>query len=87
MPWTRKLEALMNAKMPVYLRNITQNYFRDQVVFAQTASGIVRKEMTCGVPQGSIFVSLVRKIAFDDILKEEVLPGISIICYANDTLV
>ncbi len=30
---------------------------------------------------------LLWNIAFDDILKEEVPPGVSIICYANDTLV
>ncbi len=53
MPWTRILEALVNAKVPVYLHNITRDYFRDQVVFAQTTSDMVRKEMICGVPQGS----------------------------------
>ncbi len=52
MPWMHILEALVNAQVPVYLRNIIKDYFRDWVVFVQTASGVVRKEMTCGVLQG-----------------------------------
>ncbi len=54
MPWMRILEALANAKVPVYLRNIIRVYFWDRMVFAQMALGIVQKEMTCGVPQGSV---------------------------------
>ncbi len=54
MPWTHILEALVNAKVPVYLDNITWDYFWDQVVLAQTALGMVKKEMICGVLQGSI---------------------------------
>ncbi len=75
MLWMRILEALANAKVLVYLRNIIRDYFRDRVVFAQMASGTIRKEMTCGVPQGSVLGLLLWNIAFDNILKEEVLPG------------
>ncbi len=73
-------------KVPVYLRNIIRDYFRDWVVFVQTASDKVRKEMTCGVPQGSVLEPLLWNIAFDDILKEEVPPGVNVICYTDDTL-
>ncbi len=48
---------------------------------------MVRKEMTCGVPQGSVLGPLLWNTAFDDILKEEVPPGVNVICYADDTLV
>ncbi len=83
MPWTRILEMLVIVKVLVNLRNI----IRDRVVFAQTASGMVRKEMTCGVPQGSVLGFLPWNITFDDILKEAVLLGVSIICYADNPLV
>ncbi len=46
-PWTHILEALMNAKVLVNLCNIIPDYFQDWVVVEQTASGMVRKEMTC----------------------------------------
>ncbi len=78
MPLTCILEALVNAKVPVYLRNIIRDYFRDWVVFAQTVIGMVRKEMTCGVLQGSVLRPLLWNITFDDILKEGVPPGVRI---------
>ncbi len=87
MPWMRILEALANAKVPVYLRDIIRDYFWDRVVFAQTASGMVQKEMMCEVPLGSVLGRLLWNIAFDDILKEEVPPGVNVICYVDDTLV
>ncbi len=43
--------------------------------------------MTCGVLHGSVLGPLVWNIAFDNILKEDILLGLSIICYADDTLV
>ncbi len=48
---------------------------------------LVRKEMTCGIPQGSVLRPLLWNIAFDAILKEEVPPGVNVICYADNTLV
>ncbi len=81
------LEALVNATVPVYLRNIIRDYLPDWVVFAETASSVVRKEMTGGVLQGSVHGPLLWSIAFDDILKNEVLPAVSVVYYAGDTLV
>ncbi len=87
MPWTRILETLFNAKVPVYLLNIIRDYFQDWVVFVQTASGMVKKEITCGMPQGVVLGPLLWNITFDDILKREVAPVVCIICYTDDTLV
>ncbi len=71
----------------VYLHSIIRNYFQDWVVLAQTASGMIKKEKMCGVPQGFVLGLLLRNIAIDDILKEEVPLWVSIICYASNTLV
>ncbi len=81
------MDALENAKVPVYRHSIIRVYFWDQMVLAQTASDIIRKEMTRDVPQGSVLVPLLWNIAFEDILKEDISLRVSIICYADDTLV
>ncbi len=41
MPWMRILEALANAKVPIYLCNIIRDYFRNRVIFAKMASRTV----------------------------------------------
>ncbi len=77
--------TLENAKVPVYLRSIIWDYFCDHVAFAQTP-GMIRKEMTYGVPQRSVLRPLIWNITFDDILKEDVPPGVSIIFNDDYTL-
>ncbi|KAJ0183012.1 hypothetical protein K1T71_000988 [Dendrolimus kikuchii] len=46
-----------------------------------------RREMTCGVPQGSVLGPLLWNIAYDWTIRGAVLHGVSITCYADDTLV
>ncbi len=74
MLWAHIIEALVNAKVSIYLHSIIQNDFQDPVVLAQTASGMIRNKMTCGIWQGSVFLPLQWNITFDDILKKEVPP-------------
>ncbi len=60
----------------------------DWVMLTQTASDMMRKEITCGVPQRSVLGSLLWNIAFYGILKEDVdVPSGAISCYTKDTLV
>ncbi len=75
MLWMRILRALVNAKVPVYLCNMIRDYFREWMVFAPTALGMVRKEMTCGVPKWSVLGPRHWNTAFDNILKEEIQSG------------
>jgi len=73
--------------VPVYLRNIIRDYFRDRMILVEMASGVVRHGLSYGVPQGSILGPLLRNMAFNDIPHMEVPLRESIICYVNDTLV
>ncbi len=74
---------LKKCNVPVHLHSNIWDYFWDQAVLAQTAFGMIRKEITYGVSQGSVFRLLLWNIAFDDILKRDILPGVIIICYTD----
>ncbi len=50
MPLMHIMVMIENKKVSVYLHSIIQDY----VVLAQTASAMIRKEMTCDVPLGSV---------------------------------
>ncbi len=42
MPCTRIMDALENAKVPVYFHSIIGDYFWDRVMLTHTASGMIR---------------------------------------------
>ncbi len=76
------MDPLKNLKVPVYLLSISQECFQDWEAFVQTTLSIIRKEMKV---HGHLLWNT--NIAFDDILKENIPPGVRIICYADDSQV
>lgn len=87
LPWSCIKEALIYHQMPLYLRRIIGDYLAERYIFYETREGSCRSQMSCGVPQGSVLGPLLWNIGYDWVLRGATLSGITVTCYADDTLV
>lgn len=88
MPWPCVMEALKYHDVPSYLGRIVGAYLSERYVSYPGLGGrLLRREMSCGVPQGSVLGPLLWNIGYDWVLRCDLPPGANVTCYADDTLV
>ncbi|KAJ0169191.1 hypothetical protein K1T71_015318 [Dendrolimus kikuchii] len=88
LPWACVRKALRYFGVPTYLRQTDGAYLNERaVIYPVHGGGWSRRAMVCGVPQGSVLSPLLWNIAYDWTLRCRILPGVSVICYADDTLI
>ena len=88
LPWTCIREALRYHRMPTYLCRVVEAYLTDRAVIYPGHHGEWnRREMSCGVPQGSVLGPHLWDIGYDWALRADLPSGVSVVCYADDTLV
>ncbi|CAH2228620.1 jg3750, partial [Pararge aegeria aegeria] len=88
LPFETLLEALKYHRVPLYLRRLLEAYLQDRVVAWEGNNGrITRHGVHSGVPQGSVLGPVLWNIGFDWLLRGPLLPGMRVICYADDTLI
>lgn len=87
LPWWAVRAELRGMGAPLYLRRLVEDYFRGRAVLLPTRDGMKRRTISRGVPQGSVLGPLLWTVGYDSVLRSALPPGVSIVCYADDTLV
>ena len=77
LPWTCIREALRYHRVPNYLRQVVGAYLTDRAVIYPGRTGEWnRREMSCGVPQGSVLGPLLWNIGYDWVLRADLPEGV-----------
>ncbi|KAL0818000.1 hypothetical protein ABMA28_008542 [Loxostege sticticalis] len=87
-PHSAILEALRYHGVPTYLRSLLTDYLSDrEVLYVNRDDRLQRRQVETGVPQGSVLGPLLWNLGYNWLLRGTLLPGMDVICYADDTLI
>ncbi|CAG4946299.1 unnamed protein product [Colias eurytheme] len=87
LPWDTIKDGLAHHNVPTYLRRIVDAYLQDRFICYVTRGGQNhRRRTSCGVPQGSVLGPMLWNFAYDAVLRVNLPRSVSVICYADDTL-
>lgn len=85
--WRKIVETLKEKNTPAYMRRVVASYLSERSLYQDTREGRVWKEITRGVPQGSVLGPLLWNTMFNGALEVTLPAGAVSMCYADDTII
>lgn len=82
-PWLQIIRALEKKGLSTYLIKLFEDYLKDRQIVGEE----FQKNMTAGIPQGSLCSPSLWNILYDDVLRLAVPDGVHLIAYADDLAV
>lgn len=81
--WVLLVKSLEDKGFPLYLIRMIESYLSNRNITGE----IFAKEMTAGVPQGSVLGGTLWNILYDGVLRLELPAGVQLVAYADDLAV
>lgn len=86
-PWAGIIEAVVGKRLPTYMCELLDNYFHDRKLLYEVAGRVETKELSEGVPQGSVLGPTMWSVLYDGLLREPMPEGVELIAYADDVAI